>query len=533
MTQRWYSDVGIMAVNTTPFAIFTTLALLLYSLYSIFVSHYFSPLRSLPCPQQGHPLKRLHKEPTPYDLEKWSLTVPNEGFIRYYGVLNSERLLITSSDGIRELLAVKTNAFGKGRLRSLVFEALMGNGLLTVEGEAHKTQRKVLQPAFKFQVVQRLSTTSWKVACDLTRRMKRDINREEAASGALDVQEYVSRAALDLVGLATGLHFNAISDCSPDNKLYHVFREAMKPTKGKRLSIILALILPRKVWQHIPFIGWSATHFFTNFMDSAYQRVLISQNWPEKKTTRGSGASEASNILEAMLSTTPLPMKNALEQCRTILVAGHETTTTVVACGLYELSKPENRVFQVALREEIRSHLPSPEDSSLPDFIDFSTLPLLTATCNEILRLYPASGVTTRTSLQTIDLLSQQIPKGTTINISHGGINKSQDRWGSDAERFNPSRWMNINSTSDNQESKDSSLEGEMRGRKQYDFMTFSQGSRVCIGQNFARQEIAAMIAAVIGRFHLELEKAGTLSWHVVLKFDMGCWIRLREVEGW
>jgi len=94
-TFRYLLTFGIFLVLQTIFSLVYNVVL-----YPI----YLSPLRHLPSPKQAPFWRRLAKEPGPRILCKWVNEIPNDGLIRYFGIFNCERVLVTRPQGCREVL---------------------------------------------------------------------------------------------------------------------------------------------------------------------------------------------------------------------------------------------------------------------------------------------------------------------------------------------------------------------------------------------------------------------------------------------
>lgn len=97
-----------------------------------------STLKNLPVAPQGPARKRLLIEPSPEKLRQWALDIPNNGLIRYRGRLNVEKLLVTDTQLVEELLVKRCYAFQKPPVINRVSRSLLGDGLVVVEGDIHK-----------------------------------------------------------------------------------------------------------------------------------------------------------------------------------------------------------------------------------------------------------------------------------------------------------------------------------------------------------------------------------------------------------
>lgn len=127
-----------------------------YALYTVFIYPFFlSPLRHLPKPKGSIPLLghglSLFKKPPGKDFLKWVTEVPNGGLIHFRGFFYQDRLILTNPHSLGEVLVQKSYDFERpGRLRNFL-RRILGDGLIIVEGDEHKFQRKHIMPVFSFR----------------------------------------------------------------------------------------------------------------------------------------------------------------------------------------------------------------------------------------------------------------------------------------------------------------------------------------------------------------------------------------------
>lgn len=141
---------------------------------------------------------------------------------------------------------------------------------------------------------------------------------------------------------------------------------------------------------------------------------------------------------------------------RTLLLAGHETTSTALSWGLLELAKhPE---IQTRLRKEIHEIEASIKARGRVSFIaaDLDNMPYTQACLKEILRFHPPAYHTHRaagkdmviplsksiTTKSGKEIKEVAVPKGTRIIMSVAAYNRDKAIWGEDAHEFNPDRWL-------------------------------------------------------------------------------------------
>src|SRR5262249_34299495 len=135
-------------------------------------------------------------------------TLPHNGIIRYLGLLNQERLLITGPKALAEVLVTRNYEFQKPPNMRTSIGRILGVGILWAEGDEHKIQRRNLMPAFAFRHVKDLYPIFWskgrESALAMARAIEQDAARTPETKGkaAMEVGSWASRATLDIIGLA-------------------------------------------------------------------------------------------------------------------------------------------------------------------------------------------------------------------------------------------------------------------------------------------------------------------------------------------
>ena len=122
-------------------------------------------------------------------------------------------------------------------------------------------------------------------------------------------------------------------------------------------------------------------------------------------------------------------------------------------------------------------------------------MPYLNAVCNEVLRLFPTVPVTARITVRDTTIAGQFVPKDTILMLVPWAINRNPKLWGPNSEEFVPERWIDQTGRATMSGGADSN----------YSFLTFLHGPRSCIGERFARAELRALLAALVGHFELQM----------------------------
>lgn len=340
---------------------------------------------------------------------------------------------------------------------------------------------------------------------------------ESQRGKAVDVGEWASRAMLDIIGVAgLGKDFCAISD--PDSELNTMYRTVFMPNDASRFLDLAAIFVPFAIIRRLP--------VKRNYeLDQAISgiRNVVCDLVRRKRRQLAQGLEPDADILAVSINSGGFEDEELVNQMMTLLAAGHETTATLMTWAVYHLCRhPEH---QGRLHEEIRAHLPSPTNPrSSISAEEIDRLPFLNAVCNEVIRLSPAVPVTLRVATQDMSILEQFIPKGTTIDIAPSGMNLSEKEWGEDASFFKPERWLNPGCANSG------------GARSNYALLTFLHGPRSCLGQGFAKAEFGCLLAALVGRFQMEL-----LDPNFTPKTKIGITarpiepllVRVRALEGW
>ncbi|XP_022103233.1 cytochrome P450 4F4-like isoform X2 [Acanthaster planci] len=183
-----------------------------------------------------------------------------------------------------------------------------------------------------------------------------------------------------------------------------------------------------------------------------------------------------------------LTVKEMVDEVNTFLFAGHETTATFMTWFLYFLSKyPEH---QTRIREEVDKMLAG-RDSERITFKDLSQFEYMTMAIKESMRMMTAGPLFVRTLTAPYTVDGFTIPEGTLVGIGFHQLHHNPTVWGDDHMEYKPSRFLPQN----------------IAKMDPFSYSPFSAGSRNCIGQQFAMNEIKVFTARILRRFRLSLVK--------------------------
>ena len=371
-------------------------------------------------------------------------------------------------------------------------------------------------PAFAFRHVKDLYPIFWSKAREMTNAISASI-KENPASASLQMSGWASRATLDIIGVAgMGQDFNAIKD--PSDELYQTYRNIFSPGKVARVLQVFAIVAPNWLVRALPLKRNEEVKEAIGTIRKVARNLIRNKREQLEK-----GGRTDVDILSVAIESGGFTDENLVDQLMTFLAAGHETTASAMTWASYLLCKHPD--VQQRLRDEIRSALPSmtTSDEGITSQ-DIDKLPYLNAVLNETFRVFPPVPLTLRSAAHDTTICGHFIPAGTTIAICPWAINTSKALWGDDAREFKPERWLGPGRA--NTGGADSN----------YAITTFLHGPRSCIGKDFAKAEFACLVAALVGRFELELEDPNyvpEIQGGITARPKDGLNVKLREVEGW
>lgn len=200
----------------------------------------------------------------------------------------------------------------------------------------------------------------------------------------------------------------------------------------------------------------------------------------------------------------PLTANERLEIASELLdevLAGFDTTGITMTYLAWQLSKPENRAIQQALREELREnqvmYQPITDDAQIhncPDFRMLDSLPMLHAVVTESLRLHAAiPGCQPRITPKNAEIgpgeaCIKGLPANVRVNSYGYSLHLNEEAF-PEPRKWEPRRWLNT--------------QGEIDGggEKARWFWAFGSGGRMCIGSHLAMIDMKSIVAAIWGNF--------------------------------
>ncbi|KAG8855329.1 hypothetical protein FRB96_007127 [Tulasnella sp. 330] len=388
-------------------------------------------------------------------------------------------------------------------------------GVLVAEGDQHRKQRKIMNPCFGITQIRELMPIFYAKSFQLRDMWLNSIS-EESGEAEVDAVQGLSRTTLDVIGLAGfNYEFNALVE-GETNELGRAFNELLTPPTTLAIFPLLQSQYP---WlKLIPTERGRMTKRNKAVMDRV-GRKLVEEKKAALLQKKNDGVQLQSknvagrdllsvlikaNMASDIMDSEKMTDEEMMGQITTMLLAGHETTSSSVTWLLYDLAKPENKPIQDRLRAELSTL--SPEEPSMEEL---NALPYLDAVIRENLRINTVViGVPREAARDDVIPLSipivdrkgvtrneVRIGKGDILFVSILAMNRDKTVWGEDAETFNPERWFNPKT-----HPRSSEVPSVYSG-----IMTFLGGPRHCIGYRFALMEMKALVYALIQNMEFSL----------------------------
>jgi cytochrome P450 len=345
---------------------------------------------------------------------------------------------------------------------------LLGQGLVTSEGELWRRQRQLANPAFRPAKLERYLEVMSDCATELADEWQ---SRDDLHD--LDLNAEMTRLTLAIVGRTLfGLD---LSKQSGDAGA--AFSDALVAI-GRRGPSSLQLPL------------WVPTRANLRF-----RRVLRKLDGLVYEIIRRFRAGEAQNAEQTLLGAyldsrdeqtgQGMSDRQLRDEVITLYLAGHETTSSLLTWALYMLARhPETAARATA---EVDS-LPT---GRVPTLEQLKSLQFTSQVINETLRLYPPAWTIARNSLRQDTILGYRIPAGAIVMIAPYFIHR-QDAFWPDPSRFDPDRFATAQSDA----------------RNDFAYLPFSLGPRICIGMQFSLYEARLIMSILLRRFEFHADGA-------------------------
>jgi len=389
------------------------------------------------------------------------------GDVVYLPVGRQQIYFLGHPDAVRDILVTNQTKFKKSRMLERA-RVLLGDGLLTSEGDHHKRQRRLMQPAFHRDRLAGYGAT-------MAERAEAAQSRWKPAE-PFDVAEEMMRLTLDIVGRTL---FSAEVDAEADE---------IAAALAQVFGLFEVILMPFSEWlEKLPLPSVRRFHQARARLDQTIYRLIAD---------RRANPRDTGDLLSMLLLAQDeddhggMTDQQVRDEALTLFLAGHETTANVLTWTWYLLS--ENPEAEAALHAELDGVLAGRR----PSVADLPQLRYTEGVISEALRLYPPAWAIGRRALEDYRVGDYLIPASSVVLTSPYVVHRDK-RWFPDPLAFRPERWLVEEST-----------------RPKFAYFPFGGGTRVCIGERFAWMEGILVLAAIAQHWRLRLEPGHRVETH-------------------
>jgi cytochrome P450 len=368
--------------------------------------------------------------------------------------------LLNSPDAIRQALVGEARKLEKG-LNFGRAKQLIGNGLVMAEGDSHRRQRRLMQPAFHRAQVAGYLETMREVA----------VPRISAwpAGGTLAFDRELRSITLTVLTrtlLSSDIGTEAVDEIE------------------RLLRVLLSELVTQGITANLPGLGWVPTRSNRRFSAARRRLSAMLAGIIDRYQAAGTDHGDLISILMRASDDetgTGMSSRQLRDEATTLVIAGSETTGNTIAWACYLLAThPE---IQERLHQEVDLVLAGADAG----YDTLAALPYTRAVITETLRLYSPVWILPRRAVADVELGGYRLPAGSRIMFSPYALNRDP-RLHADPDRFDPGRWA-----------------GSARTDMRASFFPFGQGIRNCIGEGFAWAEATLLLSAIAARWQLRL----------------------------
>jgi cytochrome P450 len=360
--------------------------------------------------------------------------------------------LVSHPDWIEDVLVTSAKKFQKGVALQRA-KRLLGEGLLTSEGQAHLRQRRTIQPLFHRQQVQRFADAM----------VKHGLRWRESVTADAPIDMTGAMAALTLAIVGETLFSSDVKSDADE------VRDALTAAVQ---SFGIAFLPGLEYFEKLPLPMFVRVRKSRERLDKVIHRVIADR--------REGGPPDGGDLIAMLLaardpenpSAPGMSDQQIRDEAMTIFLAGHETTANAMAWTWYLLAGSSD--VETKLHDELARVL----DGRTPSVEDVPKLEYARAIVAESMRLYPPAWTMGRLAIEPHTIGGHVIEPGALVIVSQW-IAHHDARWWDGPNEFKPERWQSPTA------------------RPKYAYFPFGGGSRICIGESFAWTEAILLLATI------------------------------------
>ena len=377
--------------------------------------------------------------------------------------LGRSQLMLNDPAGIRHLLVTNADNYERNASTMRILEPLLGGGLFLATGEAWRHRRRAIAPAMAPRMMPVLARHVMTIAEESVTSLGREF-------GLVDLLSHLQRLALRIAAHSMFSLESASFSSEMREKLMEYGLHHTRPD-------LFDLLLPAGIRSPQDRGRAQFREAWTLMMDRiiAMRRAL------------GAPPAEARDLFD-MLDMARDPETGAgfehaelRDEIATMIIAGHETTSTALFWACYIAAKLP--ALQAQIAEEVRTVDLSPAVAAQ----SLKQLVYTRAFVDEVLRLYPPAFLIVRVAKEADTILGHPVAPGTVVSISPWVMHRHRAHW-RDPEQFDPSRFL-----------------AGAAPPERFTYLPFGAGPRICVGAQFALTEAVLVLAKLMQSFRIDV----------------------------
>jgi cytochrome P450 len=387
------------------------------------------------------------------------------GRAAHYRVLFHDVVLFNDPADIGEVLIEKAAFFGKDRTQKRM-KILLGEGMITSDGETHNRGRRIAAPAFHRRRIERYAAQMVEIA---------EAFRAQWQPGAeLNIAAEMMRLALQITA-------RTLFDTEVTPEIHEI---------NDQVNVVMDL--------YNFLVGMPQAERFLNAPLPQMRRFRAAKKRLDEVVDGMIRARQADTNLDrhgdllSMLVAArddqaggdglKLDAQQIRDQVLTLFLAGFETVANALAWTWMLLG--QNPEAEARVHRELDAVL----GARLPTLEDIPQLEYLGMVLSESMRLYPPAWAMGREALEDVSIGPYRLRKGTMVFFSQYIVHRDP-KWFPEPERFRPERFA----------------AAAKAGRPRFAYFPFGGGGRQCIGESFAWMEAVLTLATIAQRWRVEL----------------------------
>ncbi len=344
---------------------------------------------------------------------------------------------------------------------------LLGQSVLTTDGDSWLLKRRMMQPIFHRQRIQHMGDKMSDAGQSMLARWD-----AKPAGAVVNFNEEMKLVTLDIIN-RTMFSTNVLPEVE---KIGHTIDISLQWLTKNAQTLI-------RIPERIPTPGNQRFVQARSTLDG-YLYKLITERRNPPPSDGGGGNDLLDMLLEARDEDTGEGMND--EQVRneviTIYGAGHETTAVALTWAWYALN--QNPDVLKKLQAEVDSAL----QGRTPSMADLPNLPYTLQVFEETMRLFPPVPLSVRMAYEPTQLDGHAVPKNQLVAIGIHNMHRHPDFW-EQPEAFMPERFAPENKAKLNRMA----------------YLPFFTGPHLCIGNNFALMEGQLLLAMMAQRYEVRV----------------------------